>query len=104
MQVNRLSFGLQEELKTASHYNTARADTLFGNPANETNAVNFADLEVSELNISEDKIAVLLGSFTNEVIKAFGAKMPQILAGDNPLKTSQDETADSSESSTVYTA
>ena len=101
MQVNRLSYGFQEELKTASHYNTARADTLF---AQSGENVEFSNLDVSELNITEDQIATLFGSFTNEVIKAFGTKMPQILAGDNPLREPTDSTLDSEDSSTVYTA
>ena len=74
MKVNRLSLGLQEQLKEASNFNTARSETLFdkekfGIPKDSQEEVNFANLDVADLNISEDQIGNLPDLF-----------------GDNPLK------------------
>lgn len=93
MQVNRLSIGLQEELKTASNYNTARSETLFdkgmlNTPKDENGKeleVDFSSLNVEDLNITSDQIANLLNGFADEVISVFSSKMPDLF-GDNPLK------------------
>ena len=66
MQVNRLSVGLQEELKAATNYNTARSETLFDSAITEKR--DFSNLDVADLNITEDKIAGLLTSFADEIV------------------------------------
>lgn len=71
MQVNRLSLGLQEELKSATNYNTARSETLFDNSLTEKR--DFSNLDVTDLNITEDKIAGLLTSFADEIVSVFGS-------------------------------
>lgn len=88
MKVNRLSLGLQEQLKEASNFNTARSETLFDKKklgVNDNEEVNFSNLEVDDLNITEDQISNLLGSFTDEIINIFNGKIPEAL-NDNPLK------------------
>ena len=78
MKVNRLSLGLQEQLKEASNFNTARSETLFDKE-------KLANLDVADLNISEDQIGNLLKSFETEVINVFSNNLPDLF-GDNPLK------------------
>lgn len=73
MQVNRLSLGLQEELKTATNYDTARNETLFDNSIAEKK--EFSNYDVADLNITEDKIAGLLTSFADEIISVFGSSL-----------------------------
>ena len=90
MKVNRLSLGLQDQLKEASNFNTARRETLFdkekfGIPIDSQEEVNFANLDVADLNISEDQIGNLLKSFETEVINVFSNNLPDLF-GDNPLK------------------
>lgn len=99
MQVNRLSLGLQEQLKIASNFNTARSDSLFqyqaataataGSgvaPNTGTSAgkkdTDFSKLDTKDLNISSDEIGGLLAGFSDEVIKVFSS---DILL-DNPLR------------------
>lgn len=79
MQVNRLSFGLQEELKRASNYNTARSETLFasgtlGKAANGEEKNDFSAMNVEDLNISADQISNLLDSFADEIVNIFSGK------------------------------
>ncbi|MBS4759209.1 MAG: hypothetical protein KHX03_00740 [Clostridium sp.] len=94
MQINRLSPGLQEELKTATNYNTARNETLFqyqaagavssgasGNQGNKKD-VDFSKLDTRDLNITPEQIEGLLADFSDEVIKVFSSDL--IL--DNPLR------------------
>lgn len=88
MKVNRLSLGLQEQLKEASKFNTARSETLFDKKkfgVNENEEINFSNLDIDDLNITEDKISSLLGSFTDEIINVFNGKIPAP-PNDNPLK------------------
>lgn len=88
MQVNRLSTGLQEQLKTASNFNTARSETLFDKTkfaVNDDNEIDFGSLDIDDLNISQDQIAGLLGNFTDEIIKAFSGKLPD-MSQDNPFR------------------
>ena len=73
MQVNRLSVGLQEELKAATNYNTARSETLFDSAITEKR--DFSNLDVADLNITEDKIAGLLTSFADEIVSVFGSSL-----------------------------
>ena len=80
MQVNRLSFWLQEELQRASNFNTARSETLFDSenyPQNEEGNVDFSDINIEDLNISDAQIQSLLGSFTDEITKFFGVQPQQ---------------------------
>lgn len=89
MQVNRLSTGLQEQLKQATNFNTARNETLFDKEkfgAAKDGKVDFSSLNVDDLEITEDKIGKLLGGFADEVVNVFSNKMPDLF-GDNPLKT-----------------
>lgn len=93
MQVNRLSTGLQEQLKSATNYNSQRFDTLFNKEnyaVNEEGKIDFSSIEVEDLDVSQAQIAGLLGSFTNEVIKAFSTKFPELASADNPLQQSND--------------
>lgn len=71
MQVNRLSLGLQEELKSVTNYNTPRSETLFENV--NADKRDFSNLNVEDLNITEDKIATLLTSFADEIVSVFGS-------------------------------
>ena len=71
VQVNRLSLGLQEELKSVTNYNTARSETLFENV--NADKRDFSNLNVEDLNITEDKIATLLTSFADEIVSVFGS-------------------------------
>ena len=93
MQVNRLSTGFQEQLKSATNYNTQRFETLFNKQdyaVNNEGKVDFSSLEVEDLDITQNQSAGLLGSFTDEVIKAFSTKFPEIATADNPLQQSND--------------
>ena len=74
MQINRLSIGLQEELKRASGYNDGRVDSLFPEMGNNSDNTDFRNLDLDDLNISEDQIRTLLGSFSDEIIRVFGAQ------------------------------
>lgn len=93
MQVNRLSTGLQEELKTASNFNTARNETLFQYQAataassgttgkNGNKDADFSKLDTDDLNISSSQIERLLNDFSDEIIKVFSSE----LMLDNPLR------------------
>ncbi len=98
MKVNRLSLGLQEQLKEASKFNTARSATLFDSGkfgAEKVEDINFANLDVEELNITEDQIGNLLKSFEDEVISVFSGKIPDLFA-DNPLKQNNKENPNAS--------
>lgn len=77
MQVNRLSTGLQEELKVASHFNTARSDTLFGNDdeSGDGTQTDFGNYDVDDLGITSRKIKDLLNGFSDEVIKVFSSEL-----------------------------
>lgn len=89
MQVNRLSTGLQEQLKQASNYNTARNETLFDKEkfgAKKGEKVDFESLSVDDLDITEDQIGNLLNGFADEVVNVFSTKISDLF-GDNPLKT-----------------
>lgn len=88
MQVNRLSVGLQEELKSASNFNTARSATLFDKEkfgASKDDDLDFSSLNVDDLGITSDQISNLLDGFADEVINVFSGKMP-IVPADNPLR------------------
>ena len=102
MQINRLSLGLQEELKTASNFNTARSESLFrfqaanAMGAGQTNQapneskkeeVDFSSLDVKDLNITGKQIEKLLNGFSDEVIKVFSSD----LALDNPLRNKENQ-------------
>lgn len=113
MQINRLSTGLQEELQIASHYNTARSDTLFENMApvaagagaSGTGGKNggkpeFGSLDTRDLNINLDQIEELLDGFADEVIKVFSSEF----TGDNPLRNPGQTSPDGQESSPTFTA
>ncbi len=93
MQVNRLSTGLQEELKTATNFNTARNETLFQYQAataassgitgqNGNQNSDFSELDTDDLNITPSQIERLLNDFSDEIIKVFSGDL--IL--DNPLR------------------
>ena len=87
MQVNRLSTGLQDQLKMASNFNTARSETLFDKEkynVNDDGEIDFTSLNVEDLDITETQIANLLSGFAQEVINVFSDKYPD-LAEDNPL-------------------
>lgn len=89
MQVNRLSMGLQEQLKQASNFNTARNETLFDKEKfgiQKDDEIDFSSLNVEDLDITEEKIGNLLNGFAEEVVNVFSNKMPDLLA-DNPLRT-----------------
>ncbi len=80
MQVNRLSFSLQEELQKTTNFNTARNETLFDNDnyqKNENGEVDFSQLEIEDLKITDSQIQTLLGSFTDEITKFFGVQSQQ---------------------------
>lgn len=110
MQINRLSTGLQEELKIASHYNTARSDTLFENmvpvaagagaSGRNGGKPDFESLDTRDLNINSDQIEGLLDGFADEVIKVFSSEF----TGDNPLKNPGQTSPDGQESSPTFTA
>ena len=90
--------GLQEQLKEASNFNTARSATLFDSGkfgAEKVEDINFANLDVEELNITEDQIGNLLKSFEDEVISVFSGKIPDLF-GDNPLKQNNKENPNAS--------
>lgn len=81
MQVNRLSSGLQEALKSASNFNTARSDTLFDNEKynlNENGEIDFGSINVDDLNITKDQISNLLETFSDEIINIFGSDLPDM--------------------------
>ena len=92
MQINRLSPGLQEELKSASNFNTARNETLFqyqaatavssGTTGQKPRSVDFSELDTDDLNITPGQIEDLLAGFSEEIIKVFSS---DILL-DNPLR------------------
>ena len=93
MQVNRLSTGFQEQLKSATNYNTQRFETLFNKEnsvVGDDGKVDFSSLEVEDLDITQGQIASFLGNFTDEVIKAFSTKFPEIATADNPLQQPND--------------
>lgn len=114
MQINRLSSGLQEELKTASHFNTARSDTLFqyqastaagagaagANGGGNGKKPDFGNLDIKDLNINSDQIEGLLNGFSDEVIKVFSSEF----TGDNPLRNQGQTSPDGQESSPTFTA
>lgn len=88
MQVNRLSSGLQEQLKSATNFNTARSETLFDKGkygSGKDGNVDFSTLNTDDLNITGDQIGGLLDGFADEVINVFSGMIPDF-AGDNPLK------------------
>lgn len=113
MQVNRLSLGLQEALKTASNFNTARSETLFDKEkfgVSEENGedVNFANLNIEDLNITSDQISNLLGMFADEVIAVFSGNLPDMFEKDqnnpdSPKKPTGIETPQQ-QTPTVFTA
>ena len=81
MQVNRLSLGLQEALKTASNFNTARSETLFdtekyGVSKEDGEELDFSNLDIEDLNITEDQIAGLFAMFQDEIVAVFGSNLP----------------------------
>ena len=83
MQVNRLSLGLQEALKSASNFNTARSETLFdkeefgvSEEEGQEQELDFSTLNTDDLNITEDQIAGLFAMFQDEVIAVFGSGLP----------------------------
>ncbi len=81
MQVNRFSFGLQEALKSATNFNTARSETLFdaglyGNNGENGEEIDFSTLNIEDLNITEEKIAALFSMFQDEIIAIFGSNLP----------------------------
>lgn len=108
MQINRLSIGLQEELKRASGYNNERIEgNLFSDMNRGTQSTNFSDFEIDDLNISEDQIRALLGSFTDEIIKVFGAQFAPPAPVQQQVQTQESpesETSDSGESSSGFIA
>ncbi len=78
MQVNRLSVGLQEELKTATNFNTARNEALFDKEqaaSKNGEEVDFSSLDLDDLNITQDQIGGLLDRFADEIINVFSGKM-----------------------------
>lgn len=80
MQVNRLSFSLQEELQKATNFNTARNETLFDTEKyekNENGDVDFSQIEIEDLQITDSQIQTLLGAFTDEITKFFGVQPQQ---------------------------
>lgn len=107
MQINRLSIGLQEELKRASGYNDERVENLFPDMNGTSNSTDFSNVEIDDLNISEDQIRALLGSFTDEIIKVFGAQFAPPAPVQQQAQTQESpesETSDSSESSSSFIA
>ena len=103
MQINRLSTGLQDQLKMASNFNTARSETLFDKEkynVNDDGEIDFSSLNVEDLDISETQIANLLSGFAQEIINVFSDKYPA-LAKDNPLIS---ENQQNSESKSTFTA
>ena len=81
MQVNRLSLGFQEALKSATNFNTARSETLFdeekyGTSKEDGEELDFATLNIEDLNITEDQIANFFEMFKDEVIAVFGSNLP----------------------------
>lgn len=88
MQVNRLSLGLQEALKSATNFNTARSETLFdeekyGVSKEDGEELDFSTLNVDDLTITEDQIAGLFAMFQDEVIAIFGSNLPFMQAQKN---------------------
>ena len=72
-----------------------------------TNSTDFSNVEVDDLNISEDQIRALLGSFTDEIIKVFGAQFAPPAPVQQQVHTqesSESETSDSGESSSSFIA
>ena len=109
MQVNRLSLGLQEALKTASNYNTARSETLFDQNRYGENGeeIDFSNLNVDDLNITVDKIQNLLQLFADEIIAVFWGEIPGINTNnEQPQNPQQGNPAQPQGQSkpTVYTA
>lgn len=91
MQVNRLSAGLQEALKTASNFNTARSETLFDKEkygVGEDGEIDFGSINVDDLNITADQISNLLEMFSDEIISIFGSDLPDMF-GKNPALAGQ---------------
>lgn len=108
MQVNRLSLGLQEALKRASNFNTARSETLFDKEkfgVGEDGEINFGNLTIEDLNITEDQISNLLESFSDEVINVFSTGMPDLF-GKNPMNPQENQTPQSPQTNPnpVFTA
>ena len=101
MQVNRLSLGLQEALKIASNYNTARSDTLFEQNLYGTNGekIDFSNLNIDDLNITEDQIQNLLQMFADEIIAVFGSEIPGINPNNNQPKNTPGQTTDNGQTS-----
>ncbi len=95
MQVNRLSLSSQEELKRAINFNANSNEALFSDNANGTQ-VDFSEMNIEDLNISEDQIRVLLGSFTDDIIRIFGAQY--VPSAQNQQQTESESSKDSAES------
>ena len=112
MQVNRLSSGLQEALKSASNFNTARSETLFDKEkygVNDDGEINFGNINIDDLNITSDQISNLLEFFSDEIISIFGSDLPDLfgkkagLTGqNNTLPNKQENNAP--RTNTVFTA
>ncbi len=100
MQVNRLSLGLQEALKSATNFNTARSETLFdaeqyGVSKEDGEELDFSSLNVDDLNITEDQIAGLFSMFQDEVIAVFGSNLPFIPTQNRDNQNNPQDSADS---------
>lgn len=112
MQVNRLSSGLQEALKSASNFNTARSETLFDKGkygVGEDGEIDFGSINVDDLNITADQISNLLEMFSDEIISIFGSDLPDMF-GKNPALASQNKHTQNNQeqngprNNTVFTA
>lgn len=93
MQVNMLSLGLQDALKESTNFNTARSSTLFDNelfPKNDNGEIDFASLNVEDLNITPDQISNLLAGFAQEIVKVFGGDENPKANTNQPVPTNPD--------------